>query len=231
MHLNSCGGGDLTEILYKSADEFPNITFQFETTIQSLRQTQDKVIVDLENRNNKTVKVEEFDFVVAADGVRSRTRQLVMSTPEKLDCFKYVGAYVAYFSIPKESQDWPYSRMCDFKGRRIVWIRPVAKDSDITSVYLIHLHHDLPALHGANVVGDRLRQKEAFAELYKGLGWETPRVIEQMMKVENFYSDELVQVKLQNWSRERVVLLGDAAWASSPFTGQGNQLAIKVPEY
>ncbi|MCJ1396188.1 hypothetical protein MMC18_009077 [Xylographa bjoerkii] len=218
--------GDLTEVLYKSADESANVTYQFETTIQSLRQTQDKVIVNLENRNNKTTKVEEFDFVVGADGVRSRTRQLVMGSPEKLNCFKPVGAFVAYFSITKEDQDWPYSRLCQFTDRRVLWIRPTREESKTTSVYLIHVCDDVPTLRRANAAGDRLKQKEAFAELYSGLGWETPRVIEQMMKAENFYSDELVQVKLEKWSQQRVVLLGDAAWAPSPFTGQGNQLAI-----
>lgn len=218
--------GDLTETLYKSADESPNVTYQFETAIQSLRQTQDKVIVDLENRNSKTTKVEEFDLVVGADGARSRTRQLVMGSPEKLGCFKSIGAFVAYFSIPKEDQDWPYSKLCHFPGRRIVWMRPVGKEAKVTSVYLIHAKDNVPALRRANAAGDRLKQKEAFAELYSGLGWETPRVIEQMMKAENFYSDELAQVKLPKWSQHRVVLLGDAAWAPTPFTGQGNQLAI-----
>lgn len=96
----------------------------------------------------------------------------------------------------------------------------------MTSVYLIHAHDDVLTLRRANAAGDRLKQKEEFAELYSGLGWETPRVIKQMMRAENFYSDELVQVKLQKWSQHRVVLLGDAAWAPSPFTGEGNQLAI-----
>lgn len=218
--------GDLTEILYKSADESANVTFQFETTIQSLRQTKDKVIVELENKSNKSIKVEEFDLVVGADGVKSRTRQLVMGSPEKLNCFKSIGAFVAYFSIPKEDQDWPYSRLCHFTNRRILWMRPIGKDSKMTSVHLIHVQDDVPTLRRANAAGDRLKQKEAFAELYGGLGWETPRVIEQMMRSENFYSDELVQVKLQKWSQDRVVLLGDAAWAPTPFTGEGNQLAI-----
>ena len=218
--------GDLTEVLYKAADESANVTFRFETTIQSLRQAQDKVIVELENRNNRTAETEEFDFVVGADGAKSRTRQLVMGSPEELDCFKPVGAFNAYFSIPKEDHDWPYSKLCHFPGRRILWMRPVGKESKTTSVYLIYLHDDVPALRRANAAGDRLKQKEAFAELYSGLGWETPRVIEQMMKAENFYSDELMQVKLQKWSQNRVVLLGDAAWAPTPFTGQGNQLAI-----
>ena len=218
--------GGLTEVLYKAADESPNVTYHFQTTIQSLRQMQDKVVVDLKNRDANTTTVEEFDFVVGADGAKSNIRQLVMGSPEQLNCYKPVGAYVAYFSIPKEEQDWPHSRMCHFKERRIVWMRPIGKEAEMTSAYLIYLHNNFPALSRANASGDRLKQKEALAEVYKGLGWETPRVIEQMMKTDNFYSDELTQVKLHKWSQDRVVLLGDAAWAPTPFTGQGNQLAI-----
>ncbi|KAI9843743.1 MAG: hypothetical protein M1838_002486 [Thelocarpon superellum] len=218
--------GDLTEVLYKSADAFANVTYRFETTIHSLRQSQDKVTVDLEHRNDRSITTEEFDLVVGADGARSRTRQLVLGSPEELNCLKPLGAYVAYFSIPEEEHDLPYSRLCHFTGRRLIWMRPVGLGSKTTSVYLIHLHDDLPNLRRANAAGDRRKQKEAFAELYSGLGWETPRVIEQMMRAENFYSDELTQVKLPKWSQNRVVLLGDAAWAPTPFTGQGNQLAI-----
>ena len=47
-----------------------------------------------------------------------------------------------------------------------------------------------------------------------------------MMDADNFYSEELVQVHLPKWSTNRVVLLGDAAWAPTPFSGNGNQLAI-----
>ncbi|MCJ1286078.1 hypothetical protein MMC26_005420 [Xylographa opegraphella] len=218
--------GDLTEILYKAANESANVTYRFETTVQGLRQTRDKVFVDLENRSDKSIRTEEFDLVVGADGARSRTRQLVMGSPETINCYKPVGAFVAYFSIPKEERDWPYSKLCHFPNRRIVWMRPIGKDSKMTSVYLIHVNDDVPQLRRANAAGDRRKQKEAFAELYSGLGWETPRVMQQMMGAENFYSDELMQVKLPKWSQDRVVLLGDAAWAPTPFTGQGNQLAI-----
>lgn len=229
--------GDLTEVLYKAADEHDNVTYNFETTIQSLRQTTEKVVVEIVDKSANTSRTEEFDLVVGADGVKSRTRQLCMGSPEELNCFKPVGAFTAYFSIPKQDRDWPYSRMCHFPGRRVIWIRPVSEESDFTSVYFIHVHDrdramqnqpttTTASLRQANASGDRLKQKRAFADLYSDLGWETPRVIEQMLKSENFYSDELVQVKLPRWSQNRVVLVGDAAWAPSPFTGEGNQLAI-----
>ena len=218
--------GDMTETFYKAADVHPNVTYRFETIIQNLTQTQDKVSVDLEDRNTKTTTTEEFDLVVGADGQRSRTRQLVMGSPDELNCFKPVGAFVAYFSIPKEDSDWPNSKLCNFPGRRIIWLRPTGRDSKTTSACLIYCNTDLPNLRAANVAGDRQKQKEELAKLYTGCGWQTQRIITQMMEADNFYSEELGQVHLPKWSQNRVVLLGDAAWAPTPFSGNGNQLAI-----
>ncbi|GAM85497.1 hypothetical protein ANO11243_035040 [Dothideomycetidae sp. 11243] len=217
--------GELTDILYKAADAFPNVTYHFETTIESLTQTADKVVVETRRRSDKQLQTAEYDLVIGADGFKSRTRTLAMGSPEQLQCYKPVGSMVAYFSIPKEDRDWPYSTLCHFPGRRIAWLRPTAKDAKDTSVYLIHCKTDSD-WQRANASGDRQKQKLAIKEVYKGLGWECPRFIEYMMTAENFYSEELTQVKLKSWSKGRVALVGDSAWAPTPFTGQGNQLAI-----
>lgn len=216
--------GDLTEVLYHAADEFDNVKYEFQSTLRNFREVGDKVVVEIQKRGQDAIRIEEFDLVVGADGARSRTREMVFGS--SLNPYKSVGAYVAYFSIPREEQDWPNSKLCHFPGRRIMWLRPTRDDSKETSVYLIHLNDDLPALREANISGDRAKQKEEVAKLYSGCGWEAQRVIDAMMKSENFYSDELNQVKIPKWSQGRVALLGDAAWAPTPFTGQGNQLAI-----
>lgn len=218
--------GDMCEIYYRAANESPNVTYHFQTTLQGLRQAQDKVTVELRDRSTNATWTEDFDMIVGADGVNSKTRLLTMGSPEQLGCFKTVGAYVSYFSIPKEEQDWPYSRLCHFPDRRIIWTRPLSEDAKTTSACFIYCKDNVPALNTANASGDRQQQKAAWADVYSGLGWEAPRVITHMMATDNFYSDRLMQVKLSKWSQDRVVLLGDSAWAPTPFTGQGNQLAI-----
>ena len=42
--------GDLTEVLYNAANTSDRVTYHFETTVRNLKQEQDKVIVELENR-------------------------------------------------------------------------------------------------------------------------------------------------------------------------------------
>ena len=218
--------GDLAEIIVNAANGAGNVTFQFDTTIKSIRQTQEYVAVELEDKARKSTRSMEFDVVVGADGVRSHTRQLSMGTPEQLNCLKPVGGFCAFFSVPKEDKDWPRSRVCQFTERRSICIRPRSESSKTTSVYLSQFRADNPSLLKALDAGNRQMQKEAFAEVFSGLGWETPRVVKEMMRSENFYFDFIMQVKLEKWSQDRVVLIGDAAYAPSPLTGQGTVLAI-----
>ena len=225
--------GDMTEVMYRAADEHENVTFRFETTIQSLSQTAEEVTVELKDRTTDTSTTETFDIVIGADGALSRTRTLAFGPPDQINCFHPVGATVAYFSIPKEDRDWPYSRLCHFPNRRVIWMRPSTKQSDVTSVYFIHVagtdtnaNKSTAALHAAHLSRDRQQQKQAMAGLFADCGWEVPRVCEAMLKTDNFYYDELAQVKLPSWSQGRVVLVGDSGYGPTPFTGEGSHLAI-----
>lgn len=216
--------GDLVEVLLEKAKGMGNIETRFETGVKTLQQDGSKVFVELEGKNGTST--EEFDLVVGADGVKSRTRQLAMGSSEQLNCLKPVGCFVAFFSIPSQTQDWPRSRLCQFPGRRTMSIRPRGEHSKESSVYIGTFKDSDPTLLAALEKRDLPKAKAAFAELYQGLGWETARVVEEMLKTENFYFDRLMQVKLPKWSEGRVVLLGDAAYAPSPLTGKGTALAI-----
>lgn len=53
-------------------------------------------------------------------------------------------------------------------------------------------------------------QKRLMEEYFCDAGWECPRIIREMMATEDFYYDLVGQVKMDKWSKGRVVLLGDA---------------------
>ena len=53
-------------------------------------------------------------------------------------------------------------------------------------------------------------QKALISEYFSNAGWECPRLMEGMMRADDFYYDMVAQVKMDRWSKGRVVLLGDA---------------------
>ena len=59
-----------------------------------------------------------------------------------------------------------------------------------------------------------------------GLGWLAPRILAHLDDTPDFYLDQVAQVVMDRWSSGRVGLLGDAAFSSSPMSGQGTGLAL-----
>ncbi len=54
-------------------------------------------------------------------------------------------------------------------------------------------------------------QKALLREYFQDAGWESERIVAEMMATTDFYYDIVGQVKMERWSKGRVVLLGDAA--------------------
>jgi 2-polyprenyl-6-methoxyphenol hydroxylase-like FAD-dependent oxidoreductase len=70
------------------------------------------------------------------------------------------------------------------------------------------------------------QQKRLLAERFTGIGWQVPRLLDDMWGAPDFYFDAICQVHLDRWYRDRTVLLGDAAYCGSPLTGLGTSLAL-----
>ena len=84
------------------------------------------------------------------------------------------------------------------------------------AVFAVHPAAD-PALPGD--VRAALRRE------YGRLGWIAPRALAACPPAEQLYYDQVAQVVMPSWSRGRVTLLGDAAYAVSLLAGQGAALA------
>ena len=69
-------------------------------------------------------------------------------------------------------------------------------------------------------------QKALLQELFEDAGWESARLLEGMHKSDDFYSQDVAQIRLDRWSSGRVAVVGDAGYCPSPFTGMGTSLAF-----
>lgn len=102
--------GDLCELLTDKVKDLPNVEIQYSSHITDIAQTSDKVRVTI-LKDNLHSRVEEYDAVIAADGIRSKTRNLMLDHDDVKDCVKKKDLFISYFSIPPQPQDKPYSRL------------------------------------------------------------------------------------------------------------------------
>lgn len=161
----------------------------------------------------RSKETRRFDLVVGADGVQSTTRKLVWGTEGECRRVERVagGTYGAFFSGMAGEGDGLWRRWFHAPGRRGVMLRPSERRERIS--VLMTVVNDSDARLAA-VVGrkreDVAAQKELMREYFQDAGWECDRLLREMMTTDDFYYDMLAQVKMDNWSKGRVVLLGDA---------------------
>jgi 2-polyprenyl-6-methoxyphenol hydroxylase-like FAD-dependent oxidoreductase len=73
---------------------------------------------------------------------------------------------------------------------------------------------------------DRAQQHRVLTNVYGGIDWEVPRLLELMPGAHDYYFDVAAQICMDRWSQGRVVLVGDAGYYASPMSGQGTSLAL-----
>ena len=56
--------------------------------------------------------------------------------------------------------------------------------------------------------------------------WECPRILDELDRTQELYFDRVSLIRMESWSRGRVVLVGDAAFCVSLVAGQGSALAM-----
>jgi 2-polyprenyl-6-methoxyphenol hydroxylase-like FAD-dependent oxidoreductase len=200
------------------------LTYDFGKSITALDQsaTANSVKVTFSSGETKS-----FDLVVAADGQSSRTRKLAFGEETHKAAFKTLNIHAAYFNIPRLSHEDSLARIYFAPGNRMIMTR--TGDRPVTQVYFFLLK-DLERGEKMRSVHKRPldEQKDAWAEIYGNAGWDSKRFLEGMRGVEDFYATEIGQVKMPNHQVHtgRVVLLGDAGYCPSAFTGMGTTLSL-----
>ncbi|GAB3746981.1 FAD-dependent monooxygenase [Spirosoma pomorum] len=202
--------GDLVRILYDCSKE--HVDYRFGDSITALDQHPDDVSVTFASG-----KTETFHLVIAADGIRSKTRQLMFGDEPQ---FKSLGLYVSYMTIPRQENDNDWWRWYTAVDRRVLMLRPDNKGTIRASVAFLEdsseSYEQRPADEQKNVLKTKLA----------GAGWEADRIRQAIDGTNDLYLDKVGQIKAPRWSAGRMAMIGDAAYCPTPISGKGTTLAI-----
>ncbi|MDL5155838.1 FAD-dependent monooxygenase [Actinomycetospora termitidis] len=159
-------------------------------------------------------RTEQVDVVVGADGLHSGVRRLVLPDAE----LRPLGSQLAVFTMPNVFGLDRWQVFCRYPDAMAGVY--TARDNAEVRVNLgfeddeVDDHRDLDA------------QRRRVAAAFAGREWWIPRMLEGMGAAPDFYLAPMTQVVLPRWSAGRTVLLGDAAWCTTPLSGQGTTLAL-----
>jgi 2-polyprenyl-6-methoxyphenol hydroxylase-like FAD-dependent oxidoreductase len=210
--------GDMARILYDTTTSLPNITYIFDETITAIDQeTTGKVNVTFANHLPPTT----YDLVVGADGMMSRTRRYAFGHgPNNDDYIHRLGQYSAYFTIPKTDADTQHAEWYNATRGRLFLKRPDPYGT--TRVYMSVTDSNFARFDEIDRLlktAGREEQQAWFAKEFEGAGWQTERLVKGMKECDDFYMQQIAQVKMPVWHKGHVALVGDAAYAPSPISG------------
>ncbi|MFZ2527345.1 MAG: FAD-dependent monooxygenase [Rhodococcus sp. (in: high G+C Gram-positive bacteria)] len=203
--------GDLAGLLYTATAD--HAEYLFGTRITALTGTADAVTATLSDGTTRTV-----DLVVGADGPHSAVRRMAFGPEERF--VRPVGGYTAWFTAPSAVGTDGWYEMFQAPGGLVASIRP---DRDPATMKASLAFASKPLVYDRD---DLDAQRRLIAERFAGAGWHVPVLVDAARAADDFYLDAIVQVHMDHWSRDRVVLVGDAGYCPCPLTGMGTSLAL-----
>ena len=205
----SIARGDLASTVYHSCDDVPT---RFGDSIVAIDQRERNVRVRLSNNSE-----DEFDLVVGADGLHSQVRSLAFGPEAQFE--RPLGCCVAAFVLSDyRPRDELVYLSCTVPNRQVFRI---ALRDDITS-FLFVFREELLSTQPSSLS----ERRDALRSVFRDMKWEVPRILERLDEVDDIYFDRVSQIRMKQWSKGRVVLIGDAAACVSLLAGEGTGLAM-----
>jgi 2-polyprenyl-6-methoxyphenol hydroxylase-like FAD-dependent oxidoreductase len=198
--------GELSRILIEHTRD--TTEYRFDTQIADLTDHGDLVTAVLDDDTSIGA-----DLLVVAEGLRSRTRDLVMPV-----AVTDLGMYIAYLTIPREESDDRWWNWQQIPGSRAIHLRPDNLGSTRAMLSF------LSGVRGLEDLG-RNDQIAILRRTFSDVGGAAERILARLDDAP-MYFDAIGQVRAPRWSKGRIALLGDAAFCPSPVGGGGSSLAL-----
>ena len=204
--------GDVEDAVWKTLEDVaPETEILFSTTPTAIEQDDDGVEVTLEGPDGVTRR--RFDLVVGADGIHSTVRRLVF--PPELGGLHRLGTMICAYALQEDLPTLPSGVGGQIlEPGRSFTVFPF--DDRRSTVLFSYYAADLDAEHD----GQAAQQvRKAFGP--QPLGPILESALRQLETSETALFDIAAQVRLSVWHLGRVVLVGDAAWCPSLYSGMG----------
>jgi 2-polyprenyl-6-methoxyphenol hydroxylase-like FAD-dependent oxidoreductase len=203
--------GDLAAAIYRTIEN--RVETFFDNSISAINEGASFARVSFEH--GRTC---EFDLVIGADGLHSTVRNLVFGPEHQFE--KPLGYRVATFEIEGyRPRDELIGVTYTIPGCQV---GRFALRGDRTIFSFLFSGEKLPGPEPCNAP----ERKAVLHQVFADAGWECPQILRAMDQISDVYYDRVSQIRMDHWSKGRVMLLGDAAACFSLLAGEGAGLAM-----
>jgi len=199
----------LSDILQEAVPD--SVAFRYDSSIESVEQDRDGVTARLTDGTTLGA-----DLLVGADGMRSNVRTLVFGPEEMF--VHHLGLYVAIVKRCAAGVGLSGSHVYNTPGRMVMLRGDGVDCSALLGFRSEWIDYDFRDIEAQRSIVVAAFQDEP--------AWKVPQVIDEVRRAPDFYFDSVGQIRMDSWSRGHTVLVGDAAYCASFFSGMGTSLAM-----